>query len=91
MYEEFDEYEQRDTEALHRALRVLFWGGLIAILFAIMSCVSSGSIHNQDLQNRRREMLRQDKVMKKKMQTARKHATPRRLRNKTSRVKRKYI
>jgi len=59
------------------------------LFILIISCSQSNySIHDNNLIANNKRMIRQDKKMKKKMIKARKLATPRSSRIKTSRVKR---
>jgi hypothetical protein len=59
------------------------------LFFLILSCSKSNySVHENNLSVGNKIMIKQDKKMKKKMIKARKLATPRSSRIKTSRVKR---
>jgi len=60
---------------------------LFVLVVLLISCSSTGSIHNADLNRRKEEMLRQDLRMKKQMQTARKRATPKKKRQKIKRAR----
>jgi hypothetical protein len=64
---------------------------LFILVVLLVSCSSTGSIHNADLNKRHDKMLRQDLKMKKQMQTIRKRATPRKKRHKIKKAKRKFI
>lgn len=59
------------------------------LFFLILSCSQSNySVHENNLSVGNKIMIKHDKKMKKKMIKARKLATPRKARIKTSRVKR---
>jgi hypothetical protein len=59
------------------------------LFFLIVSCsYSNYSVHENNLRVNNKIMIKNDKKMKKKMIKARKLATPRNARIKTSRVKR---
>jgi hypothetical protein len=64
---------------------------LFVLVVLLVSCSSTGSIHNADLNRRHEEMLRQDLKMKKQMQTIRKRATPKNKRHKIKRARQLYI
>lgn len=64
---------------------------LFVLVVLLISCSSTGSIHNADLNRRREEMLKQDLKMKRQMQTARKRATPKKKRHKIKRARQLYI
>ena len=64
---------------------------LFVLVVLLVSCSSTGSIHNADLKKRHEEMLRQDLKMKKQMQTIRKTATPKNKRHKIKRARQLYI
>jgi hypothetical protein len=63
----------------------------ILILLFIFSCSSYSDIHNSEQKYRQKKMLRQDRIMKKKMQRARDKATPGIKIRFRKRVRRKYV
>lgn len=62
----------------------------IMIMMLFYSC-ASGGIHNDGLNHRHKEMLKQDLKMKRSMQKARSKSTPARKRNKVKKAKKKFI
>jgi hypothetical protein len=64
---------------------------IFVAIMLLASCAHTGSIHDADLNRRKKEMLRQDLKMKKQMQTIRKRATPKNKRHKVKRAKQLYI
>ena len=62
---------------------------IFSLFFLMLSCSQSNySLHENNIRVRNEKMIKQDRIMKKKMIKARKLATPRKARIKTSRVKR---
>ena len=66
---------------------------LISVIFLLLiSCSNTKEgIHNADLQNRHRIVMKQDKIMKKSMQKARKKAMPKQTNKMKQKRFRRYI